>query len=738
MLFECLRTLALAAGLASGQSAPIDTFPLVPPRSTKREIGPTGAHRYEVRLSRGEWLRFGVKVHAAGAEVSVIGPDGIPIARRYASPSEPEAYPRIEFLADHDGVYQIQISADEWGQGGRYELTVEELLSPHEAEAHLSARKAARTAATRWFASHAVALRTVEAERGFVDLEPLKQTIGNARIVALGEATHGTREFFQLKHRMLEFLVTRMGFTAFAIEATMPECVDINRYVLTGDGDPARAIAALYFWTWNTEEVLELVRWMRRYNADPRHQHKIRFYGFDMQYAVRARKVVLAYLRKVDAAEAEEAEKSIGILANPLVDQLPLELASQEARAADYQKRLWDRFAERKKQYRRNSSAQEWELARQHLRILLQNSEPADGRDRAMADNIAWILGQEGPPGKIVVWAHNIHVAAQRNRMGGYLRERFGRDLVVFGFAFNQGRFQALRFDQTEPMGRLFSFDVRPAPDGSLDSALAATGLGLAAFPLKNVPRRGPVADWLGSLPPTRSVGAGYAVADEAEAFDNVPVASMYDALLFVDTTTAARALPGSGRCPPPVLPEPANLGFESGDVGQPPRDWVVGPPQLFRTPAQPAFGFEVITSAESPFAGSRCAEVRRLNGPVYGEFAGGLGQRIQAAPYRGKRIRLRAAVRTGVEGEGNQAHLWLLTSKAAGILSAEAMLDHPITSGGWHRYEVLADVPNDADFVDYGLALAGVGRAWLDDVSIEVAGTSGACDARPSTRVNR
>src|SRR4030095_12206728 len=128
-------------------------------------------------------------------------------------------------------------------------------------------------------------LNTVIAGQGFGDMQPLKHLVREARLVSLGEATHGTREFFQLKHRILEFLVSEMGFTVFAIEASMPEAFDINRYILTGEGDPEKALAGLYFWTWNTAEVLGMIRWMRRYNADPNHTAKVKFYGFDMQSA---------------------------------------------------------------------------------------------------------------------------------------------------------------------------------------------------------------------------------------------------------------------------------------------------------------------------------------------------------------------------------------------------------------------------------------------------------------------
>ena len=83
-----------------------------------------------------------------------------------------------------------------------------------------------------WMRDHALPLVTAEAEQGFADLEPLRELIGDARIVAVGEATHGSREFFQLKHRLLEFLVSEMGFTVFGIEASWPESLAVDDYVV--------------------------------------------------------------------------------------------------------------------------------------------------------------------------------------------------------------------------------------------------------------------------------------------------------------------------------------------------------------------------------------------------------------------------------------------------------------------------------------------------------------------------
>jgi erythromycin esterase-like protein len=153
-------------------------------------------------------------------------------------------------------------------------------------------------AARSWLAANAIRLNTVEARNGFDDMQRLKKVVGNARIVSLGEATHGSREFFQLKHRMLEFLATENGFTIFSIEANMPEAYRLNDYVLNGIGDPAKLIKGMYFWTWDTEEVLDMVQWMREFNKSGK--GRMQFTGFDMQAPDVAAGVVSDFVAKLD------------------------------------------------------------------------------------------------------------------------------------------------------------------------------------------------------------------------------------------------------------------------------------------------------------------------------------------------------------------------------------------------------------------------------------------------------
>lgn len=129
----------------------------------------------------------------------------------------------------------------------------------------------------------AVPLTAAFSDKTYKDLAPLEKLLKDVDVVGAGECTHGSREVFEMKGRLFRFLVERMGYTVFALESSMPACVALDRYVTKGEGDPAEALKAQGFWTWSTEEVLDLVKWMRAYNADAKHKSKLRIVGVDMQ-----------------------------------------------------------------------------------------------------------------------------------------------------------------------------------------------------------------------------------------------------------------------------------------------------------------------------------------------------------------------------------------------------------------------------------------------------------------------
>jgi erythromycin esterase len=264
----------------------------------------------------------------------------------------------------------------------------------------------------------------------------------------------------------------------------------------------------------------------------------------------------------------------------------------------------------------------------------------------------------------------------------------------------------------------LRSFNVDPAPEGSLDAMLASAGLRIAAIDLRALPKDAEAAKWFGEPRATRSIGAGYGEAFAANFLAKSVTPQIYDAILFVEKTTAARPVvksdsPGAR----PKLAAPANADFENSEVGAPPADW------QFSTKLR-RYDFQIVTSNERPLSGKACALISRLPGKHYGEFAGNFSQRLDAMPYRGKKIRFRAAARA--EGSGADNMSWLRLSifrKGSGPLSMafDSLDKYPVTSAEWRTYEIVADVPQDADSISYGLYLTGDGKAWLDVVSVEV-----------------
>ena len=721
LLSLLLAASALARQAASAQSTPLTSEPVV------REIKGGEVHTYQINLETGQLLRAVFDQRGVDVVVKVSGPDGQQIAeidgKNGAQGPEP-----VTIVAKSSGTYRLEVSPlRKDAAAGKYEAKIEELLTAAQYAARLAEEKATYEAVKAWLAGNAIPLRTVEARNGFADMQPLKQIIGNARLVELGEATHGTREFFQLKHRMLEFLVSEMGFTVFGIEATMPEGFDVNEYVLTGKGDPSRALGALYFWTWDTEEVLAMIKWMRQYNADPKHTKKVKFYGFDMQSAPRAARVTLAYLRKVDPEQAVAAEKALAIVANPLTDpsyvSSPAEKKEAAMAAIEVVCKLLD---EHKADYVKKTSADAWAIARQHARVLAQDLEMKKStgptqpsfnvRDRSMAENIRWIMDHEGPGTKMVVWAHNGHVATQNESgiewMGSHLRKAFGSQMVVFGFAFNEGGFQAMEMPFNTGRG-LRPFDIGPAPDGSLDATLAAAGLQSAVINLRALPKDGPVAKWFSEPRKTRSIGAGFGEQIAANFLADQITPKLYDALLFVEKTSSARPnIKRETLPPPPKIDAPANPDFEEGEVGKVPVGWTT-PPTMSR------FGFEAAVSEERPSSGKRSAMLSRSGETYYGETSGSLTQRIEATAYRGKHIKLRVMARAEVTGVDNQAYLRLTVAKPNGV-AFDNSINQPVTSAEWRAYEIEADVPADATTITYGMFMIGKGRAWLDAISIE------------------
>ncbi len=395
-----------------------------------------------------------------------------------------------------------------------------------------------------WLTSHIVPFETMEVREDRTDLAALDEMIGDARIVALGEATHGTREFFRMKHRMLDYLVREKGFTLFAMEATWPEMNRIDDWV---KGRRARAEASTllsgqYFWTWNTTSVLDLLFWARDYNRGA--ARPLSVLGFDMQHPGMAIHNVVTYLEGIDPAAAEFAGESYRCVdANdPRGDFAVRYRDRDEGYRADCRSNIdavFEHLAARRETLEAASSAEAFSVALQSARIVQQFEDMGAGRvpnarDRSMAENVQWLLRRAGPDTKAVLWAHNFHVSTTPGAMGGYLRALHGSDLVVVGFDFDRGRFTAATIAEDGSFTDPRAHSVGPAPAGSYESFFRTAGEPRFILDMRRLDLVGPAASWLAGPRRFRSIGCCYAPSEPHRFFGTLRLPNLFDLMIFI------------------------------------------------------------------------------------------------------------------------------------------------------------------------------------------------------------
>lgn len=408
--------------------------------------------------------------------------------------------------------------------------------------------------------ARAIPFRTVTAGAGLDDLAALDRIIGDARIVALGEATHGTAEFFRMKHRLFEYLVERKGFTVLAFEANWPAVEVADRYIKTGEGSAAAALREMGFWFWQTQEVADLIEWMRAYNSAPGGRKRLSFTGFDMEDGAAAATCVIDIFTRFGLPEAEvirrhyAGTKEMARLLGP-ADPGDARWQGEKAKLqTDVAEAL--RLIDARRATLLNSLAPEaYRRARQCAAIVVQASFPdaaseddiRNARDRAMAQNVRWLVEEAFPGEKIVLWAHNAHIATASHMallpttMGQHLRRAFGDQMRVLGFAFDRGEFRSvpLRRDGRAP-GAPIPIRVPPSRPNRAEALLRLTGLPRFILDLRAVPAASALGRWLAEPQTMRAMGGAYVAADDVTAYGTSVLPEAFDALVFIEESSAS------------------------------------------------------------------------------------------------------------------------------------------------------------------------------------------------------
>lgn len=284
--------------------------------------------------------------------------------------------------------------------------------------------------------------------------------IGDQSIVALGESTHGTSEFFKAKHRIFRYLVEHHGYKVFAFEADFGESLFLNEKIQLGweSGMGAEMRDKMHFWTWKTKEVQNLLEWMGKYNQDKAPEDKIHYVGVDCQFNTFHPDMVREYLEAANVPFLAEAAPLLDEAKTAANDGFKTFTAEDFEMYLQKLNALQDSIETYKTELTASSSEKEYDLHVRILEVVKQVSEvryyggkedyTVNYRDQYMAENTAW--WQDYFQGeKMVVWAHNGHIADNLNyggsgAMGYHLAKQFAADYTTIGFLFSQGAFNAV------------------------------------------------------------------------------------------------------------------------------------------------------------------------------------------------------------------------------------------------------------------------------------------------------
>ncbi|MEW2138887.1 erythromycin esterase family protein [Streptomyces sp. NPDC005409] len=408
----------------------------------------------------------------------------------------------------------------------------------------------------RWLNEHAHPLSTLTPGAPVEDLKPLGEALRGTRIVGLGESTHGTGEFFRLKHRIVEFLVREEGFTTLAMEASQSAARALDAYVRYGTGSPERLVARLGFWTWRTREMVDLVEWLRAHNRDLPDGRRVRFVGTDPQLCADSVEAVAAFLRRTAPDQAGRVD-ALDVLARARPGSLPDPDKALLRRAEEIAHLVAD-HVERSGPGDQDADADADE-ALEHARILVRAADlvtrpfeaPADedgvyaARDRYMAGAVARLVDDD-PEARVMVWAHNGHIAKgtygdRVPALGSRLRERYGDAYYALALLFGKGSFLARRGNdlQRPPVPHRIGTGLR-----SLEARLTHAVPGDYYADLRAASSPANAASWLRAPHAQRSFGAN--VQGLLYRLNTAPLvpAEDYDGIAFVARSTCSHLLP--------------------------------------------------------------------------------------------------------------------------------------------------------------------------------------------------
>jgi protein-L-isoaspartate(D-aspartate) O-methyltransferase len=408
-------------------------------------------------------------------------------------------------------------------------------------------------------------------------LDALIERIGNARVVLLGEATHGTSEFYRMRARITQELVLRRGFNAIAIEGDWPDATAVDRYVRDKPARPRGWVPFARFptWMWRNAETENLIEWLRAYNAEAKRD--VSFSGLDLYSMYTSAYEVVRYLDHVDPSAARIARERYGRLTpwehdpaaygraalasrmHSCEHDVVAMLRDLLAKRLDYASHDGDEFFDAARNARVVAGAERYYRAMYYGHVESWNL-----RDQHMFDTLRSILAHRGPDAKIVVWEHNSHIGDAaatemavrgEHNVGHLCRTAFGDAMYSIGFGTDHGTVAAAdAWD--EPMRRM---RVLPARHDSYERLCHASGVPAFLLPLRE-PHRDALRDELSEPRLERAIGVVYRPQTELEShYFQAVLPRQFDEYVWFDESSAVQPLDVADY--PTDVPHPLGAG---------------------------------------------------------------------------------------------------------------------------------------------------------------------------------
>ncbi len=392
------------------------------------------------------------------------------------------------------------------------------------------------------------------------DLDHLLERIGQARVVLIGEATHGTSEFYRLRAHISRALIERKDFKMVAIEGDWPDVAHIDHYIRHADFPPSEWTAFARFpqWMWRNEETREFVDWLRSANVNKPLESRTAFYGLDLYSLYVSIQEVLTYLEGVDKEAAKVARQRYGCLTPWQSDPAAYGKAALKGRyksCEDAVTIMLTELLDRRKQYSAMDGEQFTNAlhnarvvsnAERYYRIMYYGGPTAwNLRDRHMFDTLTTLLEAHGPDSRAIVWAHNSHVgnaaatemsAQGELNVGELCRKRFGDDLYSIGFGTHTGTVAAAS-DWGEPMEIM---KIRPSQTDSYEHICHDAAVANFFLPMKGSLQAQRALAGLAKPRLERAIGVIYRPQSELSShYFQAVLPDQFDEYIWLDETSA-------------------------------------------------------------------------------------------------------------------------------------------------------------------------------------------------------